>query len=1045
MNTEAGDGAMRGEDTQMEGKTKVLSEKNEPLASPAQHMEDYNLSNMYVHTEHSFFQKKLNSEDVNARVKVDLNDIVVHQNTCSTPDSSTLSTQHSTASSCMPLHQRHATVLQVPQKKKQKVFSSVYMAFSIILVLTIPVLFMDVEGWWRATPQMQSSTSMNQTYLYDEKHTFMDSLFPPPAPQSFTAAPIPSSEVRIAHSGLSARLEDANAIYRPWLGMNATSSSPRWYCFTLEEYSTHFVASGPPHQDDRFFFRCGTRVVDIRTETRPEVLSACQERTFNTYPKLTIEGTSCQGRTHRTQSNCGLAARSSFFELRVVLVGEELNWHLRNRLNAVAQDIPLQHFNDDYCDCFDGTDELLTNACSMAGAGMPLAGDRWRSYLISNRRTRLYQTQLEDRVREELKADPDVDQKSLPVLVEGRVLALRSIELGGPVLPIRCHSDPTILLSPSFVGDGIVDCCDGSDEGLTIDNGKDRNTLFHKAEIDPVEAEWTSRRERMAAYLSTHFSEGTGGQNNGNNPPLPPQGQQQSPQQVVGGEEDELNGDEKPFEGPRSLYWDRLHPYYISAAAVLVDKGYSSLFTCPDLNRLRLANAEFVLDFVKKGHRVRKARVVEGWDALGRFLVGNRSIIMERLNHTTNEIHELRHYIKNQMIAKRASNPIAAGVPEEHLERYYMLEDQLKYIQQDYRYLDTVLTQKVFGKYYEYFPLYDKQLKISANEVARSDRSTSPVERHEEALRRVWAEEIYNPKTPIESRRSLHIDNVSFVEFALSSTRHLLAAQSMGLKGEGKFTAEVHNVCSPNEKEDPKDKPNPPLPGAFPTHLFFILGHWHPFSAKGVGAKMGLGDLAGDVDLPRRALVRPFSELNRGGGRLQWPTRTTGKAHFIEIPKADEESGKQRILSAAKGNIPKEIVIPVLQHTNAPDRVAVQVYEGGDLRCEVDPPLNMKWNPEDDEARDPNTGVGKGRKQANNPPYQYQSALVSFVCHTSDEVLLWAFNGKCQQEIIVGTPSACTQWVLNEAERKVRLFKEVTQQYEPGNMSRGNPSVSSIS
>ncbi|CCW62188.1 unnamed protein product [Phytomonas sp. EM1] len=287
---------------------------------------------------------------------------------------------------------------------------------------------------------------------------------------------------------------------------------------------------------------------------------------------------------------------------------------------------------------------------------------------------------------------------------------------------------------------------------------------------------------------------------------------------------------------------------------------------------------------------------------------------------------------------------------------------------------------------------------------------------------------ITNPVTPLGKPLPPHVDNVTVVEFTFFSTRYLLAAQSMADDGEDPFLAEGPSR-RPRDEEDPS-KGSQSAPGASPEYLFFVLGHWQPFLTERGGARMGLVDPAGDVDLPRRALVRPFSTLHRGGGRLQWPIRGAGKSRFIEIPTEDEESGKKRILSAVNGNASKAIEIPVLYQTNSPDGVAVHVYSDGDLRCEADPLLNLKWNPEDDEGLDSNTGVDKKREHDNTRPHRSQTSLVSFVCHPEDEILRWALNGKCNQEIVVGTPSACTRWVLDEAERQVSIFKKVAQQYE---------------
>ncbi|CCD14399.1 unnamed protein product [Trypanosoma congolense IL3000] len=135
------------------------------------------------------------------------------------------------------------------------------------------------------------------------------------------------------------------------------------------------------------------------------------------------------------------------------------------------------------------------------------------------------------------------------------------------------------------------------------------------------------------------------------------------------------------------------------------------------------------------------------------------------------------------------------------------------------------------------------------------------------------------------------------------------------------------------------------------------LGHWAPFTAQLLTTQMSSIDPTGNGGvLWRRLFMHETS------------------------PLFGSTSGRLSRRKAAKK-----------ASYNTPGKAVVHYFNGG-VACEVD--------------------------DAGQPQWSY--AWLVHVCADVDGVLEWHRNGKCEHEIVFGTPSACAGWVMEEAVARLR-------------------------
>ncbi|SCU73133.1 Glucosidase II beta subunit-like, putative [Trypanosoma equiperdum] len=386
-----------------------------------------------------------------------------------------------------------------------------------------------------------------------------------------------------------------------------------WSCYTMEEYSLKFIGglremrhsslrsknqSGP-----QYFFRCGIRIIDTETE-----------------------------QNHTKVKQCAAAAHgeTSFPTLRVYLSsGMEERLHKKQKKNFAAQHILLERLNDDYCDCLDGTDELTTNACSMSGVVAPLARKRWRQFLTSNEHVRLYE-----------------DEEMMSKEHAERLLT----RVGGRVLPFRCKNDQGVLLTPSMMNDGIVDCCDGSDE------------------VDQVRRdEWATRVGQLEPLLDKS-------------------------------------------SGPESNLRVGDHN---TVAQMLMRTGQNGLMTCDRMKRERLREAKALYTLVERGHATWKERVADGWEKYGSEFLDRRVEVQRKFNDTAALFTEVRTRIKKRMQELGVQTPLAPGVPHQEVQRAEELAATLGRLNMQLRHMQLVLDLGVLGDSFEYSVIASRSYSVA--------------------------------------------------------------------------------------------------------------------------------------------------------------------------------------------------------------------------------------------------------------------------------------------------------------------------------------------
>ncbi|SYZ63279.1 Glucosidase_II_beta_subunit-like (plasmid) [Leishmania braziliensis MHOM/BR/75/M2904] len=729
-----------------------------------------------------------------------------------------------------------------------------------------------------------------------------------------------------------------------------TSPSTRLRCYTLEDYSATFLhprrMSTPPP-----LFSCGTRVVDLRSEGRPEVRAACQAGLGVAWR-----------RTGSADSN--RESDSLFPTLRVVLTPREVRWHSDVQpVNVVSQRIPLSRVNDDYCDCLDGTDELLTNACSMSGPLTPAAGTRWKSYLISNQQLRLWEA-------DDVIAQEDAEARGYPLQrrKHGDV-GDRLYVSTGPVLPFVCTCGTvTQLLAPSLVGDGIVDCCAAEDEVVLQGTPYD-GASPHRLSGDPaiVEANDRALEAARAAML-------------------------------VLWKQRRVSASQYKIATP-SPYADRLYPHHTSARAMLVDKGYYSLYTSLEVQQEKQAAAAVLEGIYAHGHQIQRDRVERGWDQLGRHLVDNRTQLQLQLSNVTRELESLEEYVRYRMGEARTNDPLAAGVPMHHLQHHARLMHMHDVLTSEVQHISLTTLHRAYGDHYEYYPLARRIMHLEASHLVDPSTSTTldPATALQREARIITPTEVERRNTAAYAAQQppppLHVDNISVSDYGLEVMHQVfvaqrfdsreapLVAQRLGLLPSHDISAYTPDIF--NRTTSPFQRA-PVIP----------IGSWQPYQSHRNSRVMVIADPAGDVHLARRACVTPASTLFRGGGRLQWPTRYPEAPHAVSVADAEEvkKTPKDKLKAASAGETAKVSQRYIPHHTNTPSVFAVDVYTGG-IHCE------------------PDRLQGPGRTL---------QIHVAYLCDPEDGILHWAKNGKCLQEVVIGTPSACTAWAWKVATNRLK-------------------------
>ncbi|KAF8303813.1 putative Glucosidase II beta subunit-like [Trypanosoma cruzi] len=450
---------------------------------------------------------------------------------------------------------------------------------------------------------------------------------------------------------------------------------PEPSCYTLEAYSMKFIAPAQRQEaTPQHFYRCGTRLIDLNTEvnrSKREICTAATEKS----PTL-------------------------FSTLRVYLESAfEEKAHLKQRDNVAAQTISLERVNDDYCDCLDGTDELQTSACSMSGTVLPLAHMRWKQYLLANAHIQLY------------------EEEEAPSMRRTERLLRR---LGGPVLPFRCRSDPDVWLAPSRVGDGVVDCCDGSDEATS--------PKHHPTHEVQGEDSWRSRVTAMEPYLGMHSGAAS---------PLYPMA-----------------------SGNRTV------------AAMLLENGFTSLMSCRRVKEERLNNARTLHEVVKRGNAIHKDREANGWEKYGKKLVEHIARKKTELDAASKEFETRRSQIAKQMEKMGKSDPISAGISPEEVQAMNQMYAELQKRGESLRLVVMILSFRWLGDDFEYYPLADAHFTVPVNRVLETARSTSP------EVQRVQASRRYNDSYVIESI-PVHVDNTSYRKFSFYPCFYLVGARNL--------------------------------------------------------------------------------------------------------------------------------------------------------------------------------------------------------------------------------------------------------------------------
>ncbi|KAK7197531.1 Glucosidase II beta subunit-like [Novymonas esmeraldas] len=754
---------------------------------------------------------------------------------------------------------------------------------------------------------------------------------------------------------------------------SSSPSSARLHCYTLETYSAEFLqprgATAAPPQ-----FSCGTRVVDLRTEERADVRAACH-------------GVDSDPREWGQHGEVRLST------LRVVLTSREVEWHRALQpTNLVTQRIPLSHVNDDYCDCLDGTDELLTNACSMSGPLTPAAGARWRSYLVSTQPLRLWEA--DDTVAQE-----DAEERGYPLQPRKRGdVGDRLYISTGPVLPFLCTCGSVRqLLPPSLVGDGVVDCCAAEDEAVLQGTpygaavavapspSKDRDVVAaHNRALDAMRAamltEWQRRKASAAAY---------------------------------------------PVVTP-SPYADALYPYHTSARAMLVDKGYYSLFTPLEVQEARLAAAVALEQLYARGHRIQRNRARKGWDRLGMHLADNKTKLQQQLSNITRDLDLVEQYVRYRLSEARTNDPIAAGVSMQQLQHHAHLMQMREGVRSELQHISITTEHRAYGDHYEYYPLVRRILHVESHRVVR----TASLSYADDATARRRDARVMSPSQMDEMNNAayasqrpappIHVDNISASHYGIEVMRQTFAAQRFS-EVEAPFVAQRLGLLPRGELSAYSPNVFQGISSPFQRAPVLPIGSWQPYYTLRDARTLLIADPSGDVHLARRACVAPASSLFRGGGRLQLPTRHPEAPRVMHVSDSHDEqrTAKDKLKAAAAGEAAKGSQVYIPYHTHMPSVFAVNVFASA-IRCDHDPPP-ASASRRGQRATQHGGGADKDASQQHDPPQLLTH--VTYLCDTKDRVLHWAENGKCLQEVIVGTPSACTGWAWRVAAERVKALR----------------------
>nr|AGN32907.1 hypothetical protein [Trypanosoma rangeli] len=607
---------------------------------------------------------------------------------------------------------------------------------------------------------------------------------------------------------------------------------PQSFCYTLEAYSAKFVAPAPGRQPtpQHFFYRCGTRLVDLRTEVNRSKLDRCAAATAK--------------------------SPTAFPTLRVFLASTfEEQAHLQQQRNVAAQVIPLARVNDDYCDCLDGTDELQTNACSMSGAVLPLVHLRWKQYLQANAHVRLYEEEEAPSVRR-----------------TARLLR----RLGGPVLPFCCRDDPEVWLAPSRVGDGVVDCCDGSDEAdLPPLHGDAQKAAA--TEDEGVVGGWRSR----VATIELHLDKGVGDAS-----PLRPT----------------LAG------GPRTV------------AGMLLENDLTSLMSCRRVREERLRSARALYAVVERGHATYKVRKANGWEQYGKALVERSMKHQKELRAAAEKFERRRNRLREFMKATGRSDPFSAGVPPEELQAMEEMYAELQRRSMQQKHMEVTLFFRWLGDDFEYYPLADARFPVPLNRVVDTAQCRSQLVQRSKASRR------YNASYMLDAPPA-HVDNTSYREFFFFPYRYLTGVQNLTAEQKRIFLRRIREPAE-NESRNASDADDAD------TSPQVIFGFWQPDHTEvAVDGFVSL-DPSGNGVLRRRLFVADPAPVMGGVEQTLQHEQLSYSRAQQRMLRLENPNLLEQMKNALEGTSDaKTIEMPLQQ--NKPELASVQIFYGG-IPCALD-------------------------------------------------------------------------------------------------------------
>ncbi|RNF09348.1 hypothetical protein TraAM80_02222 [Trypanosoma rangeli] len=604
---------------------------------------------------------------------------------------------------------------------------------------------------------------------------------------------------------------------------------PQSFCYTLEMYSAKFIAPVPGRQPtpQHFFYRCGTRLVDMRTEVNRSKLDRCAAATAKSptvFPTLRV-------------------FLASTFEERA---------HLQQQRNVAAQVIPLARVNDDYCDCLDGTDELQTNACSMSGAVLPLAHLRWKQYLHANAHVQLY------------------EEEEVPSVHRTARLLRR---LGGPVLPFCCRSDPEVWLAPSRVGDGVVDCCDGSDEVDPPPSHDDaQNAAAAEDEDEGVVERWLSR----VAAIELHLDKGVGATS-----PLHP----------------------TPDGVPRTV------------AGMLLENGLTSLMSCRRLREERLRSARALYAVVERGHATYKVRKANGWEQYGKALVERSIKHQKELRATAEKFEKRRNRLREFIKATGKSDPFSAGVPSEELQMMEEMYAELQRRSMQQKHMEVTLFFRWLGDDFEYYPLADAKFRVPLNRVVDTAQSSSQLVRRSKASRR------YNASYMFDAPPA-HVDDTSYLEFFFVPYRYLTGVQNLTAEQKRIFLPHAHAPAGNNESRNASDADD----AAIGPQVIF--GFWRPDYTEVAVDSFGSIDPSGNGVLRWRLFVADPAPVMGGVEQTLQHERFSYSRAQRRVLRLENPNMLEQMKNALEGTS-DTTTIEMPQQQNKPELASVQIFYGG--------------------------------------------------------------------------------------------------------------------